>query len=400
MKFNYQARTKQGEVHAGQVEAASKEGALLVLQKHGFYVTFLEEATMPFYERKVKFFAGVSNKDLVLFSRQLAILFQSKVPLVESLTTLASQSSNPDFKEKIFKLSEEVEGGTPLSKALSLYPKVFSDFYVAMVKSGEVSGKLSEVFDYLAEHLEREYHLMSKAKTSLVYPALIVVVVFVVLGLMMFFVIPQLSQVLLGSGQALPPITQFVINLSDFFRAWGWLAGIIFVGLVIISLRYSQSKTGKKFFDKILIHIPVMGKIVKIIYLSRFAENLSTLIIGGLPITQALETSGAIISNSLYRAAIFEATDGVRQGESISSVLSHYPELFPPFFIQMILVGEKTGSLDKTLMNMVNFYREEVDRSIDTALSLIEPALIIFLGVIVAGIILSVLTPLYQMLSI
>lgn len=400
MKFNYQARTQKGDVHVGHVEAASQEGALQALQKHGFYVTFLEQAAVPFYARKIKIFAGVSNKELVLFSRQLAILFQSKVPLVESLSTLASQTKNPDFQEKILKLSEEVEGGMPLSKALSLYPKVFSDFYVAMVRSGEVSGKLSDVFNYLAEHLEREYHLMSKAKSSLVYPALIVVVVFIVLGLMIFFVIPQLAQVLLGSGQPLPPITQFVINSSAFLRAWGWLVGIILAGLIVIAWRYGQGPAGKKFFDNVLLKIPVMGNIIKIVYLSRFAENLSTLIVGGLPITQALETSGAIISNNLYRTAIFEATDGVRQGESISSVLSKYPLLFPPFFIQMILVGEKTGNLDKTLMNMVEFYQKEVDRSIDTALSIIEPALIMFLGVVVAGIILSVLTPLYQMLSI
>lgn len=400
MKFNYQARTQQGEVHVGQVEAASKEGALSVLQKHGFYVTFLEETATPFYAKKIKIFAGVSNKELVLFSRQLAIMFQSKVPLVESLATLASQTKNADFQEKILKLSEEIEGGTPLSKAFSLYPKVFSGFYVAMVKSGEVSGKLSEIFSYLSDHLEREYHLMSKAKSSLVYPALIVVVVFIVLGLMIFFVIPQLAQVFLGSGQPLPPITQFVINLSAFLRAWGWLAGLIFAGLIIISFRYAQGKQGKRFFDRIFLHIPIMGNIAKIVYLSRFAENLATLIVGGIPIAQALETSGSIISNDLYRTAIFEATDGVRQGEPISLVLSRYPELFPPFFIQMVLVGEKTGGLEKTLMNMVDFYQKEVDRSIDTVLSIIEPALIMFLGVIVAGIILSVLTPLYQMISI
>lgn len=400
MKFNYQARTQKGEVHSGQVEAASKEGALLTLQKHGFYVTYLEEAVVPFYAKKIKIFAGVSNKDLVMFSRQLAIMSQSKIPIVESLDTLASQTKNTDFREKIMKLSEEVEGGMPLSRALAFYPNVFSGFYIAMVKSGEVSGKLSEVFNYLATHLEREYHLMAKAKGSLVYPALIVVVVFIVLGLMIFFVIPQLTQVLLASEQQLPATTQFVINFSAFSRSWGWLMALIFAGLVIIAIRYAKHEKGKKFFDRISLRIPIAGGILKTIYLSRFAENLSTLIAGGLPIIQALETSGSIISNSLYREAIFEATDGVRQGESISLVLSRYPHLFPPFFIQMILVGEKTGSLDKTLMNMVEFYQKEVDRAIDTALSVIEPALIIFLGFVVAGIILSVLSPLYQMLSI
>jgi type IV pilus assembly protein PilC len=400
MKFNYQARTKGGEIHAGQIEASSKEAAITLLQKHGLYVTFLEEAVPPIYAKRVKIFEKVSQKDLVLFSRQLAIMFKSKVPLVESLRVLSIQTKNPDLKEKILKLSEEVEGGTSFSKALARYPKVFSSFYIAMVKSGEVSGKLSEVLNYLADHLEREYHLTAKTKGALIYPSLIVFVVLLVLVLMIFFVIPHLAEVLIGSGQELPTLTKFIITGAAFFRKWGWLIILIIAFLIFACFKYYLTKEGKKFFDKFFLRLPMIGPLLKTVYLARFAENLSTLVSGGLPIAQALETVGNIIANTSYKEVILQARDRVRRGEPISSILTQSPELFPPVFIQMVLVGERTGTLDTTLMNIVDFYQKEIDRTIDNVLSILEPVLIVILGVIVAGLMLSILMPLYKMIAI
>ena len=320
MKFNYQTRTKKGEMRSGQVEASSREAAVSLLQKHGLYVTFLEESVPPIYARRVKFFEKVSQKDLVLFSRQLAIMFKSKVPLVESLRVLSLQTENSDFKEKIMKLSEEVEGGTALSKALENFPEVFSSFYIAMVRSGEVSGKLAEVLNYLADHLEREYHLTAKTKGALLYPSLIVFVVILVLLLMIFFVIPQLAEVLTTEKEALPWITMFVINTSTFVRAWGWVMLIILILFVAGFLRYYQTDRGQRFFDREFVKLPVIGSFLKMVNVARFAENLSTLISGGLPIAQALETVGDIISNTAYKEAVFKTRDEVRRGVPISSV--------------------------------------------------------------------------------
>jgi len=400
MKFNYQARTKQGEVKSGQIEASSKEAAANLLQKHGLYVTFLEEAVAPIYAKKVKLFEKISSKDIVLFSRQLAIMFKSKVSLVEALRVLASQAKNQDFKERIIELSQEVEAGTPFSKALSRHSKIFSPFYIAMVKSGEVAGKLSDVLNYLADHLEREYHLTAKAKGAMVYPALIVLVVLLVLLLMVFFVIPQLTEVLASGGQELPLITKIVIAFATLLKNWGILFLAIAALLIFFSFRYSLTEKGGKFFDRIFLRIPLIGELLKMIYTARFAENLSTLISGGLPIAQALETVADIIGNSAYKEIIFEARDKVRRGEKISSVLSKYPDLFSPVFVQMILVGEETGTLDTTLINIVDFYQKEIDRSIDSTLSILEPVLIIFLGVTVAGLMLSILMPLYQLIAV
>jgi len=396
MKFNYQARTKKGEIQAGVVEASSKEAAILLLQKYGLYITYLEEVKVPFYAREVKVFKRISLRDIVLFSRQLAIMFSSKVSLVETLSTIASQTKNLEFRERILDLSREVEGGSAFSKALSRHPQIFSSFYISMVKSGETSGKLSESLSYLADHLEREYHLISRIRGAMIYPSLVIMVALVVLLLMIFFVIPQLTKVLQESGQPLPIITQLVIWLSLFLRKWGFLFIGLLAGLIISVLRYIKTLEGKENFDKILLRLPLISNLLKMVYLSRFAENLSTLISGGLPIAQALETTGEIVGNTVYKEIIFRTRDEVRRGESVFSVLLRYPEAFPPIFCQMTLVGEKTGTLDKTLLNIVDFYQKEVDRTIDNLLSILEPVLIIFLGLIVAGLMVSVLLPLYK----
>jgi len=400
MKFNYQGRTKEGENRIGQVEASSKDAAINLLQKYNLYVTFLEESKPPIYAKKIKFFESISRKDVVLFSRQLSIMFKSKVSLVEALRVLAAQMKSADFKEKVFEISEEVEAGTAFSKALSKYPKIFSSFYVSMVKSGEISGKLSEVLSYLSEHLEREYHLAAKAKGAMVYPALVFFVVIAVIFLMVFLVIPNLTQVLQSSGQELPATTKFALSLSGLVRSWGWLFILLLVFLVIFISRYSATEMGKKNVDKYILKIPFLKDLLQMIYITRFSENLSTLVSGGLPITQALDTVADVIGNTSYQEIILESREGVRKGEPISSVLSGHPDLFPPVFVQMVLVGEKTGSLDSVLMNITHFYQKEIDRTIDSLLSILEPVMIVFLGLVVGGMMFSILTPLYQMMSI
>ena len=398
MKYNYQARTKKGEVQTGIVEASSREAAIALLRKYGLYITILEEvAVSPLYAKRVKLFEGINRQDIVLFSRQLSIMFKSKVPLVEALMVLSSQARSLDLKERILDLSEEVEGGTSFSRALSRHPEIFSSFYISMVKAGEVSGTLSESLEYLAEHLEREYHLTSKIRGALLYPALIVLVVLLVLALMIFFVIPHLSEVLISSGSELPTVTKMVINSAAFLRKFGWVIFLVILLLIFSAFRYYRSQKGRKFFDGIFLKIPIIGPFLKMNNLARFAENLSTLISGGLPIASALQTVGEIVGNSRYKEVIFEARDRVRKGETISSVLSAAPEIFPPVFIQMTIVGERTGTLDSTLMNVVDFYKKEIDRTIDNLLSILEPLLIVILGAVVAGLMLAILLPLYQM---
>lgn len=401
MKFNYQARDKKGKTQSGVIEASSREAALQLLAGHNLFVTLLEAAeARPFFEKNIAFFERVSLRDVMMFSRQLSVMFVSRVPLVEALQTLASQTKSRSFKEKIFQLSEEVEGGTPFSAALEKYPKIFSAFYINMVKSGEASGTLSSVLEYLADHMEREYHLVSKIRSALVYPAFIVFLAFSVLALLMFFVIPNLTKVLEETGQELPAITQFVLVLASLFRAFWWVFLFLLGGAAFFLFRWKATPEGTRFFSESYLKVPLLGSFLRMIYLSRFAENLSTLISGGLPIVQALDITGKIVGNTVYHGIVEEAKVEVQKGNQISTVLQKYPKEFPPVFTQMVFVGEKSGTLDKTLGNIVSFYQKEVERSVEAFLSIIEPALIVVLGLVVGGLLASVLLPLYQMGSL
>ena len=399
MKFNYQARTKSGEIQSGTIEASSKEAALSLLHKYDLYVTFIEKARALFWEKKIAIFERITSKEVVMFSRQLSIMFRSQVSLIEALQTLAEQTKNQNFKEKILKISQEVEGGAPFSKALALYPHIFSSFYVSIVKSGESSGNLSESLDYLAKHLEREYRLLSGVRGAMIYPIFIIVVMFIVLIAMVIFVFPHFTEILTQSQIELPLVTKIVLAFFEFLRKRGWILFGGIVGLAVFLWRYSKSPQGRKILDKFFLGLPLIGSFFKKIYLTRFAENLSTLISGGLPIVQSLEITGDIVGNSVYQKIILKTKEEVKKGRTISSVLSGYPDTFSPLVDQMVLVGEKTGTLEKTLEDIATFYQQEIERGIDNLLSILEPVLIVFLGLVVGFVMMAVFIPMYQMMG-
>ena len=400
MKYIYQARTKTGERKTGHIEASSFDAALDVLQKHDLFITVLEsvQSQKP-WGKQITIFQFVSRKDIVNFSRQLSIMFRSNVSLAESLETIANQEPKKAFKQKILKVSREVKGGASFSDALAEFPKLFSTFYVSMVKSGEASGSLADSLNYLADHLEREYNLRASIMGAMIYPALVMVVMLAVMTVMMVFVIPSLTDVLQETGGELPLVTKIVVGISDFLITRGWVLIIVIPLLSFMFYVGVKTKQGKNFLHKNYLKIPVLGKFLKMVYISTFAENLSTLIAGGLPIVQALEISSEVITNTTYRKVLKTTRDEVEKGQNISSVLGRFPSMFPPMFCQMVSVGEKTGSLDKTLLNVVNFYQKEVDRAVKSLLSILEPLLIVFLGGAVGIIIAAVLLPMYQMTS-
>lgn len=400
MKFKYQARTKTGEIQAGMIEASSKEAAISILKRYGLYVTLLEtEIEKPIIAKEIKLFRKITTKDLVMFTRQLSIMFRSKIPLVEALRTISAQTTNPELKDKIRKITDEVEAGTHLSLAFSHYPKIFSPFYVSMIKSGEAAGKLSECLDYLANYLESRYALTQTIKGALIYPVFVLAMAILMLFFLSFFVLPQLKSVLIETGVELPITTKVVLAFGDFMKNFSWLLTLVSVALIFLILQYKKTEQGKKFFDKIVIRIPSIGPISKMVYQSRFAEDLATLISGGLPIADSLKTVSETVGNELYREAILKAMENVKRGETISYSLSFYPELFPPLFTQMLVVGEKTGKIESVLREISNFYEKEIERSIQNLISLLEPAMIVLIGLGIGGIAVSVIMPLYKMIS-
>lgn len=379
------------------VEASNSEAAVGILQTQGLYVSSIEKISVPIYAKRIALFDKVSNKEIVMFSRQISILLKSQVPLVETLTTLAQQTKKSGFKEKLEKIREKIEGGTSLSEALSMYPKIFSKFYVSMIKSGEATGKMVDVFVYLADYLEKDYKFKAKIKGAMIYPAFILVVFLGVSGLIVTMVIPQIAGVLKQSNQDLPGITKFVMGISDFMQKYWWIVLLGIVAVVFSFIRVIRTESGKKIFDRVILSIPVVGMFLKKIYIERFAMNLSTLIAGGLPIVTSLEITANIVGNDVYRNIIIETTEEIRKGETISSVLDRYPTFIFPLFYQMVMVGEKTGTLDSCLKNVVDFYEDDVDRALDSLLKLLEPLLIVLLGGTVGFLLGAVLIPIYSM---
>ena len=400
MKFEYRAADEQGRHQEGIIQASSEQAALQVLDRHGLYITRLQEIKEePLYARRISFLERVSEKEVMIFSRQLEIMFKSRVSLVDSLSTIGSQLKSKNFRRRIFQISQDVEAGTSFSDALSKHPDAFSSFYINMVKRGETLGKLSDVLQYLADHLEREHQLRSKIKGALTYPIFVIVIAFVVITLLTILVLPNLTQILEESGAALPLITQWVIAFSNFYRQWWWLVALLIVGAIVGIGRLSKTKGGRRVVHRALLKIPIVGGFLRLMYVSRFGENLSTLITGGVPIVESIGITGRIVGNETYERIIQRAKDSVAQGSKVADVFERYPKEFPPTFTQMIKVGEKSGALDETLAEIVKFYRGEMDRSVDAFISLIEPLLIVVLGVLVGGVMASLMLPLYQSIT-
>jgi len=400
LKYIYQARSKEGKLETGAVEASTKEAAAMLLQKYNIFVTSIKEQTpLILRTENISFLNKVSKKDLAIFSRQMAVMIQSRIPITQSLKSLAAQTKNPVFKEKILKISQLVEEGNPLSEAFATFPEIFNIFYVSLVKTGEASGKISEALFYLSDHLEREHDISSHIKGAMIYPIFVIAILFFVILLVIFFVMPRLVDLLEQTPGKIPFFTQLMINFYGFLANFGWIVMIGFFLLVLFIAYYFTTKEGKKRYDEISLKTPFFGNFMKKIFLIRFAENISTLISAGLSINKALKITRDTVDNFVYKEILAETEERVSGGEKISSALVRYPNYVPSFVVQMVQVGEDTGRLDKNLMEIVNFYEKEVKRAVETFTALLEPALIIFLGVIVAFLAISILAPIYGALG-
>lgn len=400
MKYFYQARSKEGKIETGFVEASSKEAAAALLQKYNIFVTSLKEQSPGFsFFSKLPFLEKVSKKDLAIFSRQLAVMLQSRVSVTQSLNSLAVQVKKQSFREKLVKISQLVEEGNPLSDAFSEFPEVFSVFYINLVKTGEASGEISRSLYYLSEHLEREHDIGSQIKGAMIYPIFVISVLSTVILIVMFVVMPRLVDLLKETAKEPPIFTLMMINFYEFLMNWGWILALGLFSLVIFIIYYFKTKEGKKRYDQISLRAPFFGGFLKKIFLIRFAENISTLMEAGISINSALKITKETVNNFVYREIISETERRVSEGEKMSSVLVKYPEYIPPFVVQMVQVGESIGRLDKNLMEIVNFYQKEVKRAVDVFTAMLEPILIIFLGIVVALLAISVLSPLYGALG-
>ena len=384
----------------GTIEAVTIDVAINSLQRRGFVISSIEpfEQKKPFLQRKFSFFGGVKNKDIVILSRQMAILFEAQVSALRVFRLLAGESENATLREVLTQVADDIQGGSSISASLSKHPKVFTSFYVNMIKSGEESGKLDEIFNYLADYLDRTYEVNSKAKGALIYPSFVIFTFFAVMILMFTVVIPKISAIIVDSGQDIPVYTKIVLAISNFLVRYGLFLLIALIISAFFMFRYSQTPAGKQSFSKFKLTIPYVGTLYKKLYLSRISDNMNTMLISGIPMMRSLEITADVVDNAVYESLLRESLEAVKAGTAVSQALSRYEEI-PGIMIQMIKVGEETGQLGNILKTMAKFYRREVTTAVDTLVDLIEPVMIVTLGVGVGVLLASVLVPIYNLSS-
>ncbi|HEY4502425.1 MAG TPA: type II secretion system F family protein [Candidatus Paceibacterota bacterium] len=398
MLYNYQIIDKSGAKNTGSIETVSMDVAVNSLQRRGFVIVSIEPAEKKSI-LKLTLFERVSNRDIVILSRQISTLFEAQVSALRVFRLLASEAGSPLLERSLTEVGDDIQGGSSIANALEKHPKVFSPFYVNMVRSGEEAGTLAETFNYLASYLDRTYEVYSKARTALIYPAFVVLTFIVVMVLMLTLVIPRISVLFEEAGQELPLFTLLVVGLSNFLVQYGFLILIALVIGAFFLWRYGKTTEGSYAFAKLQIGTPYVGDLYKKLYLSRLADNMSTMLKSGIPMLRSLEITATVIDNKVFAEALNEATQSIKAGRPVSEALGSYEEI-PGIMVQMIKVGEETGELGNILATLAKFYQREVTNAVDTLVNLIEPVMIVALAVGVGILLSAVLLPIYNIASV
>lgn len=398
MLFIYKTVDKDGQEQNGSIDAPNIDLAISSLQRRGLIIVSVkpEVTEKKRFHINLPFTRKVSYKEVVMLSRQVATLFEAKVSVLATFRLLAQESLNPVLQKALLAIVDDIKGGIPISAALSRHPQIFTDFYVSMVRAGEESGKMSEAFVYLADYMDRSYALSSRAKNALIYPAFVVVSFIVVMVLMVIFVVPKLSQVLLETGQELPIYTKLLIWTSDFFVMFSVPIALFLAFIGVYLFRYISTPQGQYAFDRFKINIPYVGRLYRKLFLARISDNMNTMLSSGISMVRALEISGDVVDNEVYKKILLEAAEAIKAGSAVSGIFARYPEI-PGVMVQMIKVGEESGKIGFVLEKLSRFYEREVGNEVDTLVGLIEPTLIVILGVGVGIMLTAILVPIYNL---
>lgn len=396
--FTYKARNWDGKIVTAEMEGESKEVCISKLREKGYFVTSINEKKSGGGNFSFGFERRVSSQEVCIFARQFSTMIGSGVPLVRCLTILQAQSENPSFKKIITQIRTDVEGGSTFSKSLEKHPKVFSDLFCSLVKAGEIGGILDTILERLADYLESSESLKSKVKGALTYPVVVFGIAMLVVVALVLFVLPQFKEIFEGMNVELPFITTALLDLSDFMVAWWFfiIPGIFAVPVLLIN--FFKTKTGARIFDVNILKMPAIGMMMRKVAVAKFTRTLGTLISSGVPILQALEVTAQTAGNVVIADAVDKTRVSIREGESIADPLKT-SGVFPPMVVQMIAVGEETGELDKMLSKIADFYDSEVDTAVKGITSIIEPIVIVFMGVVIGGIVMAVFMPMLKLVN-
>jgi len=390
--FEYRVRTKEGKVAKGLIEETSLEKVQEFLHSQGLLIISINKKKGK--ARRVTS-GKVKPDEIVVFSRQLTTLIESGIPLVQALEILSEQVKNPYFKQVILEILRNVKEGTSFNSALAKFPKVFSDFYVSMVRAGEASGKLAEILNRVSGYIEDALSLQRKIRSSLAYPIIVISMAIVITAFLILKVIPTFKGIFDMLGGELPLPTRVLIGISDFSRRWFLLILGVLIVLGIVLRKLSTTPKGKRKIDERLLRLPIIGELIRKIAVAKFCRTFSTLVSSGVPVLQSLDIVGRTAGNKVVEEAVASAKKFVQEGESISEPLAR-SGVFPPMVIRMIAVGEKTGKLEEMLSKIAQFYEEEVDAAVAGLTSMIEPLIIGFLGIVIGGIVVSLFLPILK----
>jgi len=398
--YNYRVRNNQGAIENGSMEAESEDAVLSKLKNMGFLVIELtksSEAGKKNLSINLNFFNKIKTKDIAVFTRQFSTLILSGLSLIESLTVLGEQESNKRFSEIIFDVRKNIESGLSLSESLAKHEDVFSRLYISMVSAGEMGGTLDKTLDSLATFLEKENEMKLKIRNKSAYPKFVLVFAFVIVIAIIMFIVPTFKGIYDELGAELPLMTNILIFIGDLFKRWYFylILIILVVGGRSLYRKVIKSPKGRYRYDNLRISLPKIGDILKKISLSRFSRNLGTLTSAGVPILRALDIAKGISDNIIIDNAIEKIRIGIREGENIAIPMAKF-DIFPPMMIQMVSVGERSGSLDSMLNKIADFYDNEVSNSIDIIITIIEPMLLLLVGIIVGFIVISMYLPMFN----
>jgi len=390
--FMYTARDAKGELKSATVEATSREEAISQLKKQRLNVIKIDEA------QKKKKPGKIAMRDIVIFTRQFSTMINAGLPLVQAMGILAEQSENPNLREVTKQVVFDVESGNTVADALRKHPNAFSELYVNMVAAGEAGGILDTILMRLAIFMEKNDALVRKVKGAMIYPGVIMTVAGGAIVVLLVFVIPTFQRMFAEAGIALPLPTQIVIGMSAGLQKWWWAIGAGIFALIWMVKKYYATNDGKLVIDRLMLKAPVLGDVLRKSAVSRFTRTLGTLIGSGVSILDGLEITAKTSGNRVIQDAIMESRSSIAGGETISAPLKK-SQVFPPMVISMINVGEQTGGLDEMLTKIADFYDEEVDAAVSGLLALMEPAMIVFLGVVVGGMVVAMYLPIFDMVN-
>ncbi len=393
--YVWTGRTRDGKRQKGEMTAKSKDEAISTLRKQNILVTSVSTRT-----RKLKlnlpFKAGVSDKDIVVFTRQFATMIDAGLPLIQCLDILAKQTENKTFALSINDIRQDVEAGSTYADALRKHPKIFNDLYVNMVAAGELGGILDTILNRLSKYIEKSIKLKRQIKSAMAYPSTIVAVAVVVIVVLLVWVIPIFAKMFTDFGGVLPAPTRMVIGASDFMQH-NILVIIGVVALIIFGLnRYYKTPNGRRTVDRLALRLPIFGLLIRKIAVAKFTRTLGTLISSGVPILDGLDIVTKTAGNKVVEEALYATRQSISEGKTLAEPLEQ-TQVFPPMVVQMIAVGETTGALDAMLSKIADFYDEEVDSTVSTLTSLLEPMLMIFLGVVIGFIVVAMYLPIFKL---